>query len=396
MRLARLLAEHGISRRALARRLDVAPSTVTHWFAQGEPRRPAAADHRTVTDWLIEQGVPARDADAWDQAPETSEPAAACTAAGSEDPRTDQSTEDSDMLLRRQPLHQATRKHFGLRCDPFERDLETADDVYQSADIRYVTQAMWAKAAAGGLLAVIGESGSGKTTILDAMEDRILQTGAPLILVRPAVAGMEPSDGRGQVLRVGHIQEAVIHALDPTAALKQSPQARAEQMRRLLISAIDAGRRTCVAIDEAHRMPEATLRHLKRLVETKRGFLRLLSIIILGQPELATRLSERNPELREVVQRCEVVTLDPLDDSLDAYLRHKLAPAGVALEQIIDRPGLDALADRLGVRPLAERRRDQPSRAYPLAAANLLAAALNLHADTGAPAPVSAATIRRV
>lgn len=302
------------------------------------------------------------------------------------------------MLLRRQPLHQATRRHFGLSCDPFSADLESLDDIFDSPDIRYCREAMLATIRHGGLLAVVGGSGSGKTTLLDAIEEQIAIDGEPITLVRPAVAGMEETDGKGQVLRVRHLQEAVIHAIDETAALRQSPQARAEQMRRLLIAARDAGRRVAIAIDEAHAMPQATLRHLKRLLEVKRGLTRLLSIIILGQDELGVRLSERSPELREVVQRAEVVTLDPLDDALPDYLQHKLRRAGVDLAQVIDAAGLDALAERLGVLPLAQRRArpHERSSAYPLAAANTLCAALNLHADLGAPPPVSADSIRRV
>jgi ABC-type glutathione transport system ATPase component len=238
MRLAALLDGRTRSRRGLAKRLGVHPSTITHWLTQGESRRPASATHETVKEWLIEHGAPERDADAWDQAPQTKEPATASADAGSEALRTDQSTEDNDMLLRRQPLHQATRQHFRLRCDPFARDLESAEDVYESADIRYVREAMWAVARGGGLLAVVGESGSGKTTILDALEDRIAVTGEPITLVRPAVAGMEPTEGRGQVLRVGHIQEAIIHALDETASIRHAapahrrPRSRAPRLPR--------------------------------------------------------------------------------------------------------------------------------------------------------------------
>ena len=65
-------------------------------------------------------------------------------------------------------------------------------------------------------------------------------------------------------------------------------------------------------IEEAHGLPLPTLKHLKRFFELKNGFERLLGIVLIGQTELAQKLSENNPAVREVVQRCEVVTLLPL------------------------------------------------------------------------------------
>ncbi|VEI45183.1 Uncharacterised protein [Actinobacillus equuli] len=54
------------------------------------------------------------------------------------------------------------------------------------------------------------------------------------------------------------------------------------------------------------------------------GFKKLLSIVLIGQPELKLKLSERNTEVREVVQRCEVVELAPLDAELERYVQHNL------------------------------------------------------------------------
>ncbi len=385
-RLPALLAAHRLTRADLAAGLALAPSTVTHWLRDG--RRPAAATQEQVQGWLTAQGVPEDEAAAWDQAPPPPAPrtgraegkavgVGAATPAG----QSTDDTGDPDMLLRRQPIGQATRTHFGLSCDPFSRDLVSHKDVFASPDIHYVRESMWTTARHGGLLAVVGESGSGKTTLLDDIEDRIVRDSAPVVLVRPDVTGMEASDTRGRVLRVAHIQEALIHALTPDAALRQSPEARANQLKAALIAARDADKSVCLAFDEAHAMPIATLKHLKRLLEIKRGFTRLLSIILVGQPELGIRLSERNPEVREVVARCEVVTLDPLDDQLAAYLRWKLQPAGRDLDALIDAAGLDALRAKLGITAA----RAGGSRAYPLLVGNLFAACLNQAAVAKAP-----------
>lgn len=399
MRLDTILKTHRIPRARLAAHLGVRPSTVTHWLQQGEPRRPAAASEEAIQQWLEAQGVPEEVARTWNTTtPEPVVPGIDLDPLPGPDTEVSPEIEDNDMLLRRQPLPRATLQHFRLDRDPFRPDLSSRDDVFRTSDTRYISQSMWTTLRdPGSLMAIVGESGSGKTTLLDDLEQEILDDTLPYVLIRPDVTGMELNDNKGRVLRVGHIQEAVIRALAPDASLRSSPQARADQMRRLLIAARNSGTRVGLAFDEAHCMPAATLKHLKRIVETKHGLSRLLSVILLGQPELGVRLSKRNPEVREVVQRCEVVTLDPLDDALSGYLEHKLASAGRTLDDLVDASGLDALRERLGIASVETRARSQTrcSRAYPLAVGNLLAASLNIAAAIGAPR-VTAAIVGRV
>jgi type II secretory pathway predicted ATPase ExeA len=90
-------------------------------------------------------------------------------------------------------------------------------------------------------------------------------------------------------------------------------------------------------IDEAHSLPIPTIKHLKRFFELELGFKKLLSIILIGQPELKAKLSERNQDVREVVQRCEMVELAPLDGGrLDEYLKFKFDRLGKPIGEVID------------------------------------------------------------
>ena len=84
------------------------------------------------------------------------------------------------MLLRKQTLTPAARKHFGLFRDPFADDLQTHEDVFLTDDVRYVRETLWHTARHGGFVAITGESGAGKSTLLRA------------------IAGLWP-DGTGQV-----------------------------------------------------------------------------------------------------------------------------------------------------------------------------------------------------
>src|SRR5690606_4900928 len=152
----------------------------------------------------------------------------------------------------------------------------------------------------------VGESGAGKSTLREELQDRIRREEQAVLMIEPYVLGMEGTDSIGKTLRAQHIAEAVMATVDPLAKTKSSPEARFRQVHETLRQSARAGHSHVLVIEEAHSLPLATLKHLKRFRELKDGLRPLLSIILIGQPELATKLSEHNPEVREVVQRIEI------------------------------------------------------------------------------------------
>ena len=181
-----------------------------------------------------------------------------------------------------------------------------------------------------------------------------------------------------------HIAEAILAAVAPNVSPKRSPEARFAQIHRALAESAKAGNKHVLVIEEAHGLPIPTLKHLKRFFELKHGFERLLGIVLIGQTELAQKLSENNPNVREVVQRCEVVTLLPLTDGkLAGYLKHKFERAGGDIAKVMDESAIDAIADRLTVRSRTQHGHTQHSLLYPLAVNNLLSAAMNQASELG-------------
>lgn len=293
-------------------------------------------------------------------------------------------SEDNDMLLRKATLTQAARRHFGLPRDPFNDEINSADDVYLTPDVRYVREAMFQTACHGGFVAVVGESGAGKSTLREDLQDRIMREGKQIVMIEPYVLAMEDNDQKGKTLKAVHIAEAILAAVAPNVSPKRSPEARFAQIHRALAESAKAGNKHVLVIEEAHGLPIPTLKHLKRFFELKHGFERLLGIVLIGQTELAQKLSENNPNVREVVQRCEVVTLLPLTDGkLAGYLKHKFERAGGDIAKVMDESAIDAITDRLTVRSRTQHGHTQHSLLYPLAVNNLLSAAMNQAAELG-------------
>jgi type II secretory pathway predicted ATPase ExeA len=98
------------------------------------------------------------------------------------------------------------------------------------------------------------------------------------------------------------------------------------------------------------------------------------------------KLSEQNPEVREVVQRCEIVELPPLDNHLEDYLKFKFSRAGgKPLSDMIDPSAIDAIRSKLTFNTSIRGKQDvrSVSLIYPLAVSNLLIASMNLAASHG-------------
>lgn len=137
-----------------------------------------------------------------------------------------------------------------------------------------------------------------------------------------------------------------------------------------------------------HALPKPTLRGLKRFMELKNKAVKglqppLLSIVLIGQPELTTRLSSFDMEVREVWQRCEMVVLPALNRELEAYIKFRLGAAASAFTP----EAIAQLRDKLTAK-------NGESFLYPLAVDNWLAAILNQAA--GLSKTISGETVAEV
>lgn len=299
------------------------------------------------------------------------------------------------MLLRHHSLSQQARQHFRVTRDPFINEMNEEADVFVTDDIRYVRSAMRQTAKHGGMLAVVAESGCGKSTLRQDLIDWVNQ-GEPITVIEPYVIGMEDSQRKGQALKAADITGAVIRAVSPGTALRQQLQDRAAQMHNILKASAQVGRKHVLIIEEAHALAVPTLKHLKRFYELQDGFKKLLAIILIGQTELGNKLSEHNPEVREVVQRCELVRLPALDNHVEGYLRHKLSRVGMEYEAVFAPDVQEGIRTALR-RTVTETQRGQraareQSLCYPLAINNLVTRAMNGAVKIGAP-KVNAALI---
>ena len=357
------------------------PPGISPANASGAPMAPDRAVLRPKAGWFPATPKPYKTASKNKLAPTSSYLAEAVPVVPVE---TETIKEDS-MLLVSEGLKPETRKHFGLARNPFIDDVQSPADVFQTPSVRYVRAALTDCAQHHGFIAVVGESGAGKSTLAEDLEERIRAEGRNIMIIRPYVLGMEGSEERGKTLKATQIAEAITHALDPNATVRISSEARFRQAHELLKSSRSAGRQHLLLIEEAHCMPVATLKHLKRFLELKNGMARLLGIALIGQPELRQRLSSQNPEVREVAQRCELVTLDPLDGELEGYLQHKFARFDLKLADVFTPDAFDAIRERLIRRPRGGGPGEVQSVCYPLVVNNLVARAMNAAARANWP-----------
>jgi len=394
LQLKNVLSDLGQKQTALAGLLGVSQAGVAQLLNHGIwPKTADKTEWRgKVGAWLIERGASAEEIrTAFNKVVEPRGNAAQPGDAQQSDMK-----EGNDiMVLRKQALSQPAKAHWCMFNNPFEKEVCSAEEVYLNVDLRYTREAMWQTARNGGFLAVIAESGAGKSTLRKDLIERVFSEREKVILIEPYVVAMEENDQKGKTLKASHIAEAIMSSVAPLSKRVNSPEARFKQLHDALKESASAGNRHCIVIEEAHSLSIPMLKHLKRFFELEFGFRKLVSIILIGQPELKAMLSERNAQVREVVQRCEVLEIPPLSGAqLAEYLAFKFKLVGKQLADIMDDAAVDSLRAKL-IMPARNESEPGVSRAYPLAINNLVTVCLNEAAALGADR-IDAALVREV
>lgn len=407
-RLDATLRQHGISQAELCRAVmfetgrragqPLASSTISTLIIRRIWPRTASVDgiKRQVETFLASRGVPASDiAQIWIapdgqlDTPPIDRPLLRpdLNPATPPLPRAEPSAPIDDFTLpEAEMLTPTARGHFSLDRHPFIDDVQGPTDVYLSKEQRYIRESMYYAAKHGGFVAIIGESGSGKSTLRRDLAERIRLNQEPITVIQPQCIDK-------RALNSAHICDAIIADIS-TERPKQSLEAKARQIQRILAASARTGASHVLIIEEAHDLAITTLKYLKRFWELEDGFRKLIGIVLVGQPELANKLDEqRNPDAREVIRRIEVARLKPLNGNLEEYLALKFKRIGLTLDDVFEKDAFDAIRTRL------TRRRPNTnsveSHLYPLNVHNAICKAMNAAAELGMP-KVSAELIGRV
>jgi type II secretory pathway predicted ATPase ExeA len=189
---------------------------------------------------------------------------------------------------------------------------------------------------------VTGASGTGKTSLCHVLTAAL-------------------DELRGQLLYLSASRVSLLSVVRYIAQVLRVPPRRSTvETTKALVDVIkDRTIRPVLWIDEADRLPVATLTELRSLIEFDPAPQPLLSLILSGPPELKNQLEA--PELFPLKRRLVVrVALDGLRrDELDAFLAHRFGEAARRVPQslqdeLFERTrGTPALVDRVVAYALA-------------------------------------------
>ncbi|SNB46101.1 ExeA family protein [Geobacter sp. DSM 9736] len=166
-----------------------------------------------------------------------------------------------------------------------------------------------------GFIGLIGEVGSGKTTVLRALLNQLADDRyRTAFIFNPCLSAHEllRSINKEYGIRGEGLSIAELH----------------EELNRFLLTENAAGRTVVLVIDEAQNLESQVLEQIRLISNLETETDKLIQIILAGQPELGSLLEQ--PRLRQLAQRISVrYQLLPMDqEDTGAYIAHRLEVAG--------------------------------------------------------------------
>jgi len=178
-----------------------------------------------------------------------------------------------------------------------------------------------------GFVALVGEVGLGKTTILRSYLERVDQSQLKTISIFHTNVSF--SDLLKTICREFRLEVTT-----------EDIFATVNHLHQVLLEEYNQGRNVALIVDEAQHMPIETLEQLRMLSNLETSTQKLMQLVLVGQPEFEDKLNAH--ALRQLKQRLVIrATIAPLTDqeSLE-YIAHRLAKVRLTDAPIFTRGAL--------------------------------------------------------
>ncbi|NOT28699.1 MAG: AAA family ATPase [Acidobacteria bacterium] len=222
---------------------------------------------------------------------------------------------------------------FGLYERPFDLTPNPRYLVLTDAHREALSNLEYAITSRKGVTLLLGEAGTGKTTIIRTAIERQPERVHCVHLQNPT---LERSEFVEMLARLFGLSERA----------SESKTACLIELEKLLVSRSQNGESTVLVVDEAQSLPLELLEEIRLLANIETNSEKLLSVILAGQPELAERLNERS--LRQLKQRvalrCQLKSLG-LQETC-AYVAGRIRAAGGVGSQAFTREAVALMHER--------------------------------------------------
>ena len=199
---------------------------------------------------------------------------------------------------------------YGLKEKPFSQTPDPRFLYWNDAYRETLASLSYGIRERKGFIAMLGEAGTGKTTLLRKLLDDLGDDIVSVFLFNPNAT----------------FEEILEYTLSELGIPSPSGRklAMLQRLNEFLLAAYAEGRNTILLIDEAQDLDSNVMESLRLLSNLETANDKILQIVLSGQPELADKLAE--PGLRQLKQRIAVrCRIEPLQfEELSSFIEARL------------------------------------------------------------------------
>jgi len=213
------------------------------------------------------------------------------------------------------------KEHFGLRHRPFDLTPDPSLLYLNAAYNEALAVLRYGVSARKGFVSLVGEAGTGKTTVLRRFVSDLGESAKSVFVFNPSVG----------------FEEMLAFVLDELAVEVPKGASKLELLQALnqfLLAELRNGGNVVILIDEAQDLGADVMEELRLLSNLETDKEKILQIVFSGQPEFEEKLAD--PSLRQLRQRIGLrAKLPPLSRTeTSEYIRARLQAAGAGASSI--------------------------------------------------------------